>query len=632
MLVILLLLITQQWSKKIPKVIQDKAFEQNPDYDDYIKAYFEQQYKVKVTAVNIGFNLAELTKLKGEKEKLIKIFQKALGDFYKTGKWTAAKTRQQMQNDIKAVEDSCDTLCKQYSDAKQADVAKYWTGWAWVSFDTEKQKNDILALAEKQNGLYFPSKQTKSKIEIEPATQPSEVFWENLHFTTIDKLKRRGIGFLITIFTILVCYIIISFLANLQTEYNTLQSTSLKQLEAAQSSISPSSSSSKFLTHLSSSNTTTTNSTATKSTATTSTIASTVSIASSTTDEQSLSTMIENNKEMLFKVEIMAIVISVVIPILNKIIIIVMGMVTDFEKYSSRTEHSIVLATRLTTSMFFNSAIQTFLMKVFIPWVNFGPADARDTIIQPSGLIQNQQYVFLMNSFLTPFVYFADPARLFKIFMRKRAIKNKDKCTLTQKQLNVLFEEPNYSIALRYAYVLNSMFITAFYAPLIPVTLIWTVLGLAFTYFLDKYKLLYQSVVYYNMGETLSIEMTEVLEGFLPIYCTGYILYTYLIVRTLDENYQKGMYSETNQIANIFKAGYDVFEKSSYYAILGLIIGVVHMILPMQWFNEKVFYVKPAPENLMTYGEAKKDFNTNYDLENPATEERARMQQQKKLV
>ena len=50
------------------------------------------------------------------------------------------------------------------------------------------------------------------------------------------------------------------------------------------------------------------------------------------------------------------------------------------------------------------------------------------------------------------------------------------------------------------------------------------------------------------------------------------------------------------------------------------------MILPMQWLNEKVFYVKPAPENLMTYGEAKKDFNTNYDLENPATEERARMQ------
>lgn len=74
------------------------------------------------------------------------------------------------------------------------------------------------------------------------------------------------------------------------------------------------------------------------------------------------------------------------------------------------------------------------------------------------------------------------------------------------------------------------MFITAFYASLIPVTIIWSLLGIVFTYLLDKYKLLNHSVVYYNMGPDLSFAMIDVVEAFLPIYCTGYLLFTYLIV------------------------------------------------------------------------------------------------------
>lgn len=120
--------------------------------------------------------------------------------------------------------------------------------------------------------------------------------------------------------------------------------------------------------------------------------------------------------------------------------------------------------------------------------------------------------------------------------------------------MNVLFEDPNYNIALRYAYVLNSMFITAFYAPLIPIVLIWTVLGLTFTYFLDKYKLLRHSVVYYNMGKNLSVEMTEVLEGFLPIFCVGYWMFTYLVVHTVNLGYESKMYDGNLVFTNMYLA------------------------------------------------------------------------------
>lgn len=48
------------------------------------------------------------------------------------------------------------------------------------------------------------------------------------------------------------------------------------------------------------------------------------------------------------------------------------------------------------------------------------------------GLIQNQQMVFLMNSFLTPALYFLDGGRLFKKLYKWWVIKHKDTCTMTQ--------------------------------------------------------------------------------------------------------------------------------------------------------------------------------------------------------
>ena len=84
--------------------------------------------------------------------------------------------------------------------------------------------------------------------------------------------------------------------------------------------------------------------------------------------------------------------------------------------------------------------------------------------------------------------------------------------------MNTIAEPLEFDIALRYAIILNTLFSTAFYAPILPVTLVWGLIAVLLHYWSDKYALLRRKVVKYSMSSDLSTEMTEHLEYFLPIY------------------------------------------------------------------------------------------------------------------
>lgn len=82
---------------------------------------------------------------------------------------------------------------------------------------------------------------------------------------------------------------------------------------------------------------------------------------------------------------------------------------------------------------------------------------------------------------------------------------------------------------MKYAVILNTLFCTAFYAPILPITLFWGLLSIFLHYWTDKYTLLRTKCVKYNMSSDLSTEMTEHLEYFLPIYsCSGLMFHYFL--------------------------------------------------------------------------------------------------------
>lgn len=99
----------------------------------------------------------------------------------------------------------------------------------------------------------------------------------------------------------------------------------------------------------------------------------------------------------------------------------------------------------------------------------------------------------------------------------------------TQLELNEMMEEPAYDISVRYPIIINSIFVTAFYAPLIPLALVYGCLGLAALYWAEKYKILRHRSIKNDVGSQLSFDMTELLETLLPLYCAANLMFDFLL-------------------------------------------------------------------------------------------------------
>jgi len=121
-----------------------------------------------------------------------------------------------------------------------------------------------------------------------------------------------------------------------------------------------------------------------------------------------------------------------------------------------------------------------------------------------------------------------------------------------------MFEKPDFDIAKGYSDIMKTMWFTAFYAPVIPMGLIFSIISLICLYWIHKYNVLRRSIIRYNMSAELSIEMTELLEWVLILYAGSNFLFEY-----------------------IFNDG-----KVSVWGVIGLAVAVINAFLPMQWINE----------------------------------------------
>ena len=109
------------------------------------------------------------------------------------------------------------------------------------------------------------------------------------------------------------------------------------------------------------------------------------------------------------------------------------------------------------------------------------------------------------------------------------------------------------------------MFISAFFANLMPSCLLLSIFAIFLQYITDKYLFLRKRNNRFNLGDELGNEMIEQLEYVIPCYAFSNLIFNY-----------------------IFYNGVDIM------TILGLVIGVIHAALPMGEYNEiicKVFYI-----------------------------------------
>jgi hypothetical protein len=130
--------------------------------------------------------------------------------------------------------------------------------------------------------------------------------------------------------------------------------------------------------------------------------------------------------------------------------------------------------------------------------------------------------------------------------------------------------------------MMNTLFLCAFYCPVIPAVMIYSIVSLLACYFIDKWVLLRRRRVSSALGAALSYEMIDLLEWFLPLFCISNIIFDYLIIPDTDyEEYKNTVFSYHSIV--------HIIQNASSYAIAGLLIGIIHSILPTHTLNEELF-------------------------------------------
>jgi hypothetical protein len=146
-------------------------------------------------------------------------------------------------------------------------------------------------------------------------------------------------------------------------------------------------------------------------------------------------------------------------------------------------------------ALFINTALISLVVDFFIT----------GNIIGKGGFIFNETNVFLLNAFIPPIVWFIDPWSLSHEYKLNKELKNFDLCVLTQQELNELMEKPDYSSAKRYGDIMKTMWFTFFYGDIIPIGILFSIIGLILYYFIDKYNVLRRRTIKENLSKELSI-------------------------------------------------------------------------------------------------------------------------------
>lgn len=307
---------------------------------------------------------------------------------------------------------------------------------------------------------------------------------------------------------------------------------------------------------------------------------------------------------------------SIFIVAINTILSMVVRVLTAREKHPTYTSHFTAIAEKLCVAQFLNTALTTLVAQIIL----YNQFRETGSFIQgllavpfygKGGLVENMFFVFISNAFLTPILNLFDPTYLLKLYKRKKAIKLGEQSTMTQKEAHLLFEESEMDLAVKNALLVKTMLLTAFFAPVIPFSLIFAILGLIFNYWVDKYLLLRRNVLPISLQNELCVNMIENIEWMGLMFGLGNLIFIVGL--------------ENAQGVSV----YEVVPKWLVYTILG--IGFVLSQIPSEALNDKFLPIVDEVTENNTYHEVRLEFTTDYDMQNPVTSHQA-MEEHAKLL
>ena len=299
-------------------------------------------------------------------------------------------------------------------------------------------------------------------------------------------------------------------------------------------------------------------------------------------------------------IRLLSLVSSTLIYIANTLLALAAQYISRREVHKTHTKYYTGVTKRLSVSTFINTTFTTLFAQLLTLLVLDDDADT-DTFnfYKQGGLLENMFYVFLSNAVLTPLLAIFDPFYVLKWWYRRQAMKDSNKREINQQQAHGLFEQYEMDISYRNAFLVKTMLAASFFAPAIPLVLPIAMIGLICNYWADKYILLRRSALPICLNYNLNDMTVRLLKWMGVMFAVGNLVF----ILTLKQDIEARVYDSMPKLI----------------VFITVMIGVLHLFLPMRRLNKAIFSVPNEDSNHLTYAEARVQFPTDYEVENPIT-------------
>ena len=279
---------------------------------------------------------------------------------------------------------------------------------------------------------------------------------------------------------------------------------------------------------------------------------------------------------------------SILVVIINLLLTFIIRRTSSMEKHVTMTSYNTSVSLKQTIAMFLNTAIVSFI----IHWGDF---------YSSQGLAAEMYNIMISNAVVQPIVYFLNIPYLWQRMVRFQAGRKGNRCLMTQRQAQLLFEGPELDMPQRYATLMKTYLLTVVYAPMMPFSYVFGIIAIFVQYWVDKYMLLRV----HSRPVRLSHDLDEVMLQVIPIGAVLYACANWIVFADLD--------------ASFYVPGVVGVVTTSMYYIIPL--KKISKILSLKKSVRVKASVNTLSESEKKYEDAAVDFVDDYDRLNPLTKD-----------
>jgi len=286
---------------------------------------------------------------------------------------------------------------------------------------------------------------------------------------------------------------------------------------------------------------------------------------------------------------------SLVVVVVNQMLVKIIRVAATSEKHISHTKFHRSVAEKLTIAQFMNSTAIPIAVNFLTHYLK---DDAKTSVLD--GLAYDMYFIFLTNAITTPLLLFFDPTFTARAYHQSNLENDPKYSCMTQAEANELFEYPPFDASAKYSAYIKTMWMTALFAPLIPVVIAISLVGLTLRYWLDKFLLIRRNSAPKMMGKKLSMRMLKYLE-LTPFW-----------------------FGLGSLLINVYSREY--YHELSFGIVICLVVmlvSLVHLFVPTNKIGKKLRKAQKRKSKTVSYSEAQLAFSTDYDRSYPLTQAKA---------